>query len=367
MRLVHFSDLHLDAPFAWMGAGGEAARRRREAQRTVLARIAALAGERAADALLSAGDLYEQASFTPDTAAFLRQAFAALAPIRVFLAPGNHDPFGLRSLYRTVDWSPNVHVFTEQRLEPVALADGVTLWGAAHLGPAITTNFLEGFRVRGDGVHLALFHGAERGWLTEQEPGKAPHAPFSAHEIAAAGLHHAFLGHYHRPRDAERHTYPGNPEPLAFGEDGLRGAVIATVDAEGRVERERVRVAETAVHDVAIDVGGCASRDEVRARVRAQLAGRRGVARVQLVGDLAESVELVAGHVTSVEHELDALQVSLAGIGVAYDFDRIALEATVAGEFVRDVRATVVDPDLQRRVLVTGLRALAGRRDLEVP
>ena len=35
-------------------------------------------------------------------------------------------------------------------------ADGVTLWGAAHCTPAGTAGFLDGgFRVEGDGVHLA--------------------------------------------------------------------------------------------------------------------------------------------------------------------------------------------------------------------
>jgi hypothetical protein len=42
----------------------------------------------------------------------------------------------------------------------------------------------------------------------------------------------------------------------------------------------------------------------------------------------------------------------------------LALEQTVRGQFVRDVRAdpTLTD-DQRRRVLVTGLRALDGRTD----
>ena len=88
----------------------------------------------------------------------------------------------------------------------MALTAGITLWGGAHCAPANTDNFLNGFRAEGSGVHLALFHGAENSWFNEQGEGKQPYAPFDAIQIPEAGLAHAFLGHYHRPRDAERHT-----------------------------------------------------------------------------------------------------------------------------------------------------------------
>lgn len=131
LKLMLFSDLHLDTPFKW--AGPELARARRHALRETLRCIICLAGEHGADALLCGGDLYEHDRFSPDTASFLRQAFADV-DMPVYLAPGNHDWEGPRSLYRTVEWSANVHVFRDTHLSPVELADGITLWGAAR-GP----------------------------------------------------------------------------------------------------------------------------------------------------------------------------------------------------------------------------------------
>src|SRR5207245_7699093 len=119
-----------------------------------MGKIIDLAAQEQADALLCGGDLYEQDRFTPDTGEFLRATFESLHPMPVFLAPGNHDWWGPESLYRRVSWSPNVHVFTESRLRPVELTDGVTLWGAAHLAPANTDDFLTGFDVGRGGVNL---------------------------------------------------------------------------------------------------------------------------------------------------------------------------------------------------------------------
>ena len=65
------------------------------------AEIAASARDEQADALFCGGDLYEGERARQDTAAFLRREFAELAPIRVYLAPGNHDYYGPDSIYST--------------------------------------------------------------------------------------------------------------------------------------------------------------------------------------------------------------------------------------------------------------------------
>ena len=368
MKIVHFSDLHLDSAFAWAGASGEAARRRRQALRDTLLRITDLTRETGADALFCGGDLYEHERFTPDTAEFLRTTFAQLDPIRVFLAPGNHDWYGPQSLYALVEWSPNVHVFREASLQPVALAEGLTLWGAAHCAPANTDGFLDsGFRVDREGVHIALFHGAERSWFSEQGEGKQAHAPFHANQIAEAGLHHAFLGHYHRPRDGERHTYPGNPDPLAFGEDGERGAVVAIIREDGHIARERRVVAQTAVHDLDLDVTECTTQQQVRDRLAGRTSGLGGFARLTVRGDLAPGISIDEGDLRDVMDQFDAVRLSFRDLRPGYDIESLRLEQTVRGQFVNDVLDAELPADEERRVLTTGLRALAGRSDLEAP
>ncbi|MFQ5790801.1 MAG: exonuclease SbcCD subunit D [Acidobacteriota bacterium] len=361
MKVAHFADLHLDRPFTW--ASREVARRRRQALRSTLSRIMEVARERKVGAVLCGGDLFEQSRVSPDTAEFLRMSFETVHPIPVYIAPGNHDWYGPRGLYQRVEWSPNVHIFTEDRLEPVSLGEGLTLWGAAHRVPANTEGFLDSFRVDRAGIHLALFHGSEMG---VQEAGKQPHAPFLARDIEPAGIHHAFVGHYHRPRHEERLTYPGNPDPLSFGEDGERGLVLAEIRGDGTVERETVNVAVSDVVDKNVDVTGARSREDIRRKVARALEGRRGVARVTLCGELATEVDLRRGDLQDVADWMDAVVTRVENLRPAYDFEAIAAEATVRGQFVRNVIGSDLPEDERRRVLITGLRALEGRTDLEV-
>ncbi|MER5267180.1 metallophosphoesterase [Actinosynnema sp. NPDC002837] len=359
MRLLLFSDLHLDTHFRW--AGPALARARRLALRETLQSITALARAQQADALLCAGDLYEHERFSPDTAHFLRDAFESV-DMPVFLAPGNHDWYGPQSLYHQVEWTPNVHLFTEDRFVAHELADGLTLWGAAHRAPANTDGFVEHFRVDRGGVNLALFHGSETATIGFQESGKLPHAPFTASEIEAAGIDHAFVGHFHTARDAERHTYPGNPDPLAFGESAGRGVVLFTVHDDGTVERERHDVSVSEVHDVTVRLDGVSHSGQVREQVIAAVAGLSGVARVTITGEIAPEVDLRPADLATLAPHLDALVPRLGPVHVAYDFDALAGEPTVRGQFVRNVREDpTLDEETRRRVLVTGLRALDGR------
>ena len=366
MKIVHFADLHLDSRFAWAGASGSAARKRRNALREVLENIIRLTKKESADALFCAGDLFEHDYVTPDTAAFLRDAFGTLGEIRVFLAPGNHDWYGDDSLYARTTWSSNVHVFRETRLVPVPLTPGVTLWGAAHCAPANTGNFLEGFQVPRNGVHVALFHGSERSWFSEQGDRKEPHAPFDESQIEASGLHHAFLGHYHRPKDAEHHTYPGNPDPLEFGENGLRGAVVATLSSNGTVDRRRHEVAVTQVHDLQISVTGCDSRQAILARVGAQTDGLDGVIRVTVAGEIARSLDLRGTDLLAALEGFDAVRLQYGELRSAHNFETIRDEPTVRGQFVADVLDSDLDSQEKRRVITVGLAALESRDDLDV-
>ncbi|MGE3268383.1 MAG: exonuclease SbcCD subunit D [Chloroflexota bacterium] len=365
VKLVFFADLHLDAPFAWLGESQLASRRRRQALRDTLRNITRLTQVIHADALLCGGDLFEQARFTPDTVGFLVRTFEEIEPIQVFLAPGNHDWYGPESPYRQAQWSANVHVFTEDHLSPVPLKGGVTLWGAAHRAPARTPGFLDEFRVDRPGVHLALFHGSERGSFPQDEANHELHAPFIAAQIEAAGLHHALVGHYHRPRDAERYTYPGNPDFLTFGEDGERGAVVLNVESDGHIERNRHRIGVTEAHDLRLSVSGCTSQQEVRDRLTALLDNLTGVARVTVEGELDPRVDLHVNDLLEVSHWLEGLQVRLGTLHPAYDLESIVDEPTVRGQFVRDVQDAELDEDDRRRVLLVGLRALEGRGDLE--
>ena len=368
MRLLAFSDLHLDAPFA--RSGPRLARLRRAELRDTLSRIVRLAGDLEVDALLCAGDLYEHELFTPDTVQMLQRVFGEVAPIPVLVAPGNHDWYGAGSIYATAKWSPNVHIFDSENLMAYDGLDGVRIWGFAHTNPSHTINPLEGFRATGTGLHIGLLHGSElAGWanIAKAHPEKVRHAPFRAESIPRAGLAHGIVGHYHIPFEGEFHTYSGAPAPLSFKDQGKGGTVEIVFDDRGAVfKRTLHRVTRLDVHDLDFDISGYADFGEIERRMDALLAPLEGIARVTIQGELGAAVELDTRVLGERRGRLKDLLVRVGSVYPGYDLAVIKEEPTVRGAFVRDLMEADLDDDERHRVIITGLRALEGRSDLAV-
>jgi hypothetical protein len=113
-------------------------------------------------------------------------------------------------------------------------------------------------------------------------------------------------------------------------------------------------------------ISGAGNFQEVLDRLRKAVAGHSGIVRVSLRGDVSPSLLLDR---IQLEQSADGLEYTLVrtdDVRPAYDLDTIRTETTVRGQFVRDVLAATIDDNEQRRVLITGLRALAGRADLGV-
>jgi hypothetical protein len=375
-RILHLADLHLDRAFAGMGCLGDLARRRRLGLREALRRAGHAALARDCEMVTLGGDLYEHERAGLETGRFLAETFADWRPMRVAIAPGNHDPLLPDSLYARVEWPENVHVFRSATLQPLELEEGLTLWGLAHPDPAWRGDPLDRAPVGGDGgVHVALFHGAEMGSRPE---GKSAHGPFDADRIAALGFAAALSGHYHRRRvdPPARLLYPGSPEPLTFDEDGGRGPVVVEVDERGGVAYEPLQLNAWWAQSATCDLTGATSFSSVceRAAIAARSAAatgdpERGMVRLDLVGEVCPDVTL----------DLPSIEVhAREGTGLAslqvrdlsqpmLDLEAAAADRTARGAFTRALLASLqaaegdpVEEAVLGDALRYGLQALGG-------
>ncbi len=243
MKLIHTADIHLDTAYAWAARPGVIhgpgfGARRRLALRTVFQDIMRRATEWPADALLIAGDLFDAERLQWDTVSFLREMFALVRPIPVFIAPGESDPHTPDSPYACEPWPPNVHIFRAPAWSSVDLPDlNAVVHGAAFDGPQPSNNPLaEGLSIKADGCcHIAVAHGAEMSHLA---PGTSGVMPFHAGNMAHEHLSYLALGHYHEitPIMGQAHTamsYPGTPEGLDFNAPGMHYFLEIEVEAGG--------------------------------------------------------------------------------------------------------------------------------------
>jgi DNA repair exonuclease SbcCD nuclease subunit len=369
-RIIHLSDLHLDTSFAISGLPATTGAWRRADLRATLGRILALARERRVDAVTIAGDLYEQEYALPDTADFLVQQLAKLAPIRVFIAPGKSDPYTNDSLYALTRWPANVTIFSQSQLTPLEIAANIHLWAAAYpLARGYRT--LHQFHVNRDGTNILLLHAAD---IEEQGLGDESMFSVSASTIREAGFNIAVLGCRHSARiwpDGSPYCiYPGSPEPLDSLEAAGQHQVMFLTIEDGRCAIEQIPVSQWRFLSCDVDLSGCVSIKAAATRIARALHDaddERSIWKVALTGvlDFDLDVDALVGEVKTKAHvEYDVR------LEIPYELEQLAHERTVRGLLAQrfQVRLAAVQSDQERRIvqsaLNAALRALAGKREL---
>ncbi len=160
LRVVHTSDVHLGA---YTGMADRHWQERRELMELTFSRVIDLANDVNADALIIAGDFFDNDRVSEATVTFAAQQIARFQG-QSFLIPGNHDPMDPGKIYWRHDMeaiAPRLTIVREHRgelVEPAGL--DLVLWGRAYLDSDWHFRPLEGLPERLDGRwHIALGHG----------------------------------------------------------------------------------------------------------------------------------------------------------------------------------------------------------------
>ena len=283
MKLLAFSDVHLDSKFGW--ASRDVARRQRQRLREGVTWAFEQARAEGAAAVLIGGDLFEHELVAPDTVAFLRRTFEQ-SGLQVFAAPGNH---GLRGHGEPVP--PGRLAGQRPRLPRDPLHAGAA--GRRHhdLGrrPPQTRRHARFLRRRLPGrrrrptanrpaatASTSPSSTARSG--TPRSGGNTGTPPFDGDRIAAAGFDHAVVGHSHKPADRPGMDPPlGSLERLKFNE--VYGSAVTLEIEDGRVTRRRLDPRPPALHTLSVDLTEVENPGQARDRVRDALSGMAGAAR----------------------------------------------------------------------------------------
>lgn len=349
MRIVHCADVHLRRPFTGLDSPALAAHRLIE-QKEAFSFIIDQA--RSADALLIAGDLFDDACYDHRLVHWVAEQFASIPDTRIFISPGNHDSYHPTSVYGVTVFPDNVVVF-QGETEGIDCG-GYTVYGNAGYpigNPALqpTINLLC--------VHGDLFDDAYNRITTAQ--------------LAQSGFQYVALGHVHTFSGIQKagnttYAYSGVPFPGGFDELGEKGIVVGTVEQDGcdlsfvpvpgRQYREEEVVLEQAAEYDAVE----------QAILQATPHREQDFYKILLKGTLTPGFSL----------RTDVLQKRLQGqfaylkikadCREALSLEEMADAYTLKGLFVRNVQRLLEeapdDPQILR-ALELGLAALENRKE----
>lgn len=262
MRFIHMADMHFDSPFATLVNREQFAKERRLEQRKVMRDIVEYIKNNNIPYFFIAGDLYEQDYIRKYTIEYIDGLFKEIPDTKIFITPGNHDPYIKNSFYKQYKWNENVHIFTNE-LEKISLKD-IDIYGYG-FNDFYMKDKCEQIRVDDKNkVNVLITHGS----LDNGNDENKQYNPLTTRELKELGFDYIALGHIHKKSyndyEGQRIVYPGSTVSLGFDELGARGVIDGNIDE--KTKKTDIKFMETSAktfEEHAIDVSGINSEDEL--------------------------------------------------------------------------------------------------------
>ncbi len=267
IKFIHFSDLHLDSPFTSIGPDYKRINRRRQDLLEVFDRIINTVKKENADLLLISGDLYEHFYVKKSTINHINKRFEEINCTKVFIVPGNHDPYINNSYYKNFQWCSNVYILSEERPKVEFDSMNLCIYGLGFEDFYKETFLSDELKaVNTDKVNILLVHGT-----VDMNFTKKAYNLLSSEELSKLNMDYIALGHFHNKIDdlgKKGVIYnPGSPEPLGFDEEGEHGIYIGTINKE-LLDLEYRNVNLKQYRTVIISIEGISSDEQAVEKIR---------------------------------------------------------------------------------------------------
>lgn len=341
MKILHCSDLHLDAPTE-SRLPPEKAKERRNELLTAFSRMVDSASKEGARAIIIAGDLFDRSNATKRSKKFVTEAALAHPDIDFLILVGNHD----------------VNAFTESDALPQNMFFLYSDAAPREYENVTVSAYSEDRVYDTDKINIAVLHGADG-------------VDFELSRMSGKNIDYLALGHYHTysetPIDKRGVAcYSGCLEGRSFDECGEKGYVLLDIDTDKKALTHLfVPSSVRRVVEIPLDMteGTVYTKQKELFDAALKDVSRRDIIRVSVIGTYEPGREKFYDHICSdYSDEFYYIEIrdrSLVRIDPADYVNDISLK----GEFIRLVMSEVEDKEEQSRIISIGLKALMGNLD----
>ena len=264
IKILHSADIHFDTPFS--GMTPKEALKSKEELKQVFENIIKMTLENQIDILLIAGDIFDNLSVNKTTLYFIKNCFEKISKVKVFISPGNHDPFNEKSFYSIIDWSTNVHIF-KGGMESVILKDlNTVVWGAGFNTSHVNKSLLKEVERVDRYNNIMVLHGE----ITTTKDGN-DYNPITEEDIARSNMDYIALGHRHKFSEVKKientyYSYSGCPQGRGFDELEDKGIILIELK-DKFVESKFIRTSIRNYYEKEINIEGCFGYNEVTNKI----------------------------------------------------------------------------------------------------
>lgn len=356
IKILQAGDLHFDTPFKDLDKNISIISK--EELLEVFSKIIDISMENSVDILLLTGDIFDNLTINKKTLIFIKNQIERISNIRVFISPGNHDPYNEKSFYKMINWPDNVYIF-KGSIEKVVLEDlNTVVWGAAFNEYHVRKSLLKNINVDNNYINIMTIHGD----ISNTDDGNE-YNPMTKRDIENSKLDYIAIGHRHNFSGILRenntfYAYAGCPQGRGFDEVGDKGIILGEV-TKGAVDLNFIRTSKRNYYVEEIDISDSVSYDEVRVRILSAIneeERKNNLYKLILKGQIESYINLNEGVILEkIKKDFYFVKV-IDKTEVKLDFDKISEDYSIKGVYAKKLLEKMKEEDCDKEILQMALK-----------
>ena len=358
MLLYHCADLHLDSKME-SNLPMEKAKERQEELVDTFAKMVTDAIKNEAKVILIAGDLFDTSNTKfKNIKKRIVYILEQYPQIDFLYLKGNHDD---DDYFYDFDKIPeNLKFFSKDKWISYTY-DDVCITGRV-LSDNVSDSIYDELVLDRDKINIVTLHGQVTKATNKKD------APLiNLKRLSNKNIDYLALGHIHSYSkdnlDARGiYGYSGCLEGRGFDETGDKGFVKVEI-TNHELNTKFVPIAKRNLYVVQVDISNIESFSDILNKIKDETSGidEKNLVKVELVGEVTEDTDIDVELFTS-EMKKDFYFIKIEDkTQRKIDYEKYRNEISLKGEFVRVVEAENIPENEKADIIITGLKALAGK------
>lgn len=341
MKFVHVADIHFDRPFVNLSDKDYMGELRRLEQRKVFKKMIEYIKDNSVQYLFISGDLYEHKYIKQSTIEYINKLFQEIPNTKIYISPGNHDPYLKNSYYSKFKWNENVKIFSNS-IEKIE-EDDVNIYGFGFNDFYCENSGIESLEIDNkEKLNILVMHGA----LDSSNVEDKKYNPIKKSMLKSKGFDYIALGHIHKSdynsEENQNIVYPGSLLSLGFDELGKHGMVVGEFIGK-KLSLNFIPLDEKEYKIIDFDITNINSKEELIEKISDLDIKENEYVEIVLKGNrnfeinIYELLKLILN---------DRIIKIKDRTKIGYDLEKLSNETTLKGLFIKELKDKLNDQNL---------------------
>ena len=328
MRFIHMADMHFDSPFAALSKQEELGDLRRLEQRKIFNKIIEYIKKEKIEYLFISGDLYEHQYVRNSSIEYINNLFKIIPETKIFISPGNHDPFLKNSYYNNFNWNDNVYIFNSE-IKSYEFAE-CDIYGFGFDDFYCKNSKIEEIKIKNKNkINILITHGD----LNASKNLDIVYNPLNENDLRKIGFDYIALGHVHKRMENKNIVYPGSTISFGFDELGEHGMLDVELE-KNKLNINFIKLDETEFVEKNIDISEINTEEELIEKINNQKFEENKLYKIILVGN--KNLEINKNKILKILSIKNIIKIK-DETKIEINLEKLNKENNLKGYFIREI------------------------------